>query len=97
MNKKMTTQVIFKIDKNLKAKAMKRAQSEGLPFAAVLKLATKAYVEGSLSVDLTSKEEFNPKTRREIEKALRDIKEGKNLSPGFTTAKEAIAYLRNIK
>ena len=46
----MTTQVIFKIDKKLKERAMKRAENEGLPFASVLKLATKAYVEGDLTI-----------------------------------------------
>jgi len=42
----MTTQVIFKIEKKLKDKAMKKAKSQGLPFALILKLITHAYVEG---------------------------------------------------
>jgi len=91
----MTTQVIFKIDKKLKDQAMKKAQSEGLPFGMVLKLATKAFVEGNLGIGLISIESFNPATGKVINKALKDIKEGKNLSSRFTTAKDAIAYLKS--
>lgn len=73
---------------------MKKAQAEGIPFASVLKLATKAYVEGQLDVGIVSNQPFNPKTRREVSQALKDSKEGKNLSPRFTSAKDAMAYLR---
>jgi antitoxin component of RelBE/YafQ-DinJ toxin-antitoxin module len=90
----MTTQVIFKIDKSLKDRAMKKAQGEGVPFASVLKLATKAYVEGQLDIGIVSNQPFNAATRREIASALKDIKTEKNLSPRFTNAKDAIAYLK---
>jgi antitoxin component of RelBE/YafQ-DinJ toxin-antitoxin module len=91
----MNTQVIFNLDKKLKEQAMKKAQNQGLSFGVILKLATKAFVDGDLNVGLISKEEFNPSTRKEIEKALKDIKAGKNLSPKFSSAKEAIAYLKS--
>lgn len=89
----MTTQVIFKIDKKLKDQAMKKAQTEGIAFASVLKLATKAFVAGDLDVALVEKEEFNAKTRREIEAAIRDIEAGRNLSPKFKTVAEMKKYL----
>ena len=89
----MTTQVIFKLDKKLKERAMKKAENEGLPFASVLKLATKAYVEGDLAIGVIPKGAFNPKTRREIAAALKDIKTGKNLSRAFTGVREASEYL----
>jgi hypothetical protein len=94
MTKTMTTQVTFKIDKKLKDLAMKKAQSEGLPFGALLKLVTKAFVDGSLSIGLV-REEFKPKVRKEIEKAIANAKAGKNISPGFSSAKDAVAYLRS--
>ncbi len=92
----MDSQVIFKIDKKIKAKAMKRAQDQGIPFASVLKMATKAFAEGELTMGLIETERFNEVTRREISKALKDIKKGKNLSPAFTNAKDAIAYLKKL-
>ncbi len=90
----MTTQVIFKIDKNLKDRAMKKAKGEGIPFASVLKLATKAYVDGQLDVGIVSSQPFNAKTRREITQSLKDISARKNLSPRFTSAKDALVYLK---
>jgi antitoxin component of RelBE/YafQ-DinJ toxin-antitoxin module len=92
----MTTQVIFKIDQKLKDQAMKKAKSEGLPFGAVLKLATKAFVDGTLSVNLAPTKVFNERASRMIEKELKDIKEGKNMSPAFNNAKDAINYLKRL-
>ena len=91
----MTTQVIFKIDKKLKEQAMKKARSEGVPFASVLKFATKAYVEGGFDIGIVEQHiAFNAKTRRLMDKMTKDINEGKNLSPRFTNAKDAIAWLK---
>lgn len=92
----MISQVIFKIDKELKQKAMQKAQNEGLAFAAVLKLATQAYVEGSLDVELVAQPRLNAKTRKMLLKEAREIRQGKNLSPAFDNAKDAIAYLKNL-
>ena len=92
----MTTQVIFKIEKRLKEKAMKKAQSEGMAFASVLKLATQAYVKGNLNVELVHQPTLNAKTRRMLTRELKEIKEGKNISPGFDNVQDAINYLKNL-
>lgn len=91
----MTTQVIFKIDKKLKDQAMKKAQSEGIAFASVLKMATKAFVDGDLRMGLVQEEKFNARTAREIKQALKDIKAGKHLSPTFKTVDEMMRYLES--
>lgn len=93
----MTTQVIFKIDKKLKDQAMKKAQNEGLPFAFVLKMATQAYVDNQLDVELVARPRLNAKTRRELIEISKDIKAGKNLSPAFNDVEDAIAYLKARK
>jgi antitoxin component of RelBE/YafQ-DinJ toxin-antitoxin module len=91
----MNTQIIFNIDKKLKDQAMKKAQNEGMPFGLVLKLATKAFVEGTLGIGLIQEPVFNKRTSSDIEAALKDIKNNKNISPKFKTAKDAIAYLKS--
>ena len=91
----MTTQVIFKIDRKLKELAMKKAQQEGIAFASVLKLATSAYVRGSLAVQLAPQLTLNAKPRRELTAISEDIREGKNLSPIFTNIQDAAAYLKS--
>lgn len=90
----MTTQVIFKIEKSLKEQAVKRAKSEGIALTSMLKMATKAFVAGEFNVGLIQSESFNSKTAKEIKKTIEDIDKGKNLSPSFKSAKEAIKYLK---
>lgn len=92
----MTSQVIFKIDQKLKTRAMRKAKSEGMPFASILKLATQAYVDGSLDVELVAQEIPNKKTRAVLARAHEDFKKGKNISPVFTNAHDAIAYLKQL-
>ena len=91
----MTSQVIFKIDKKIKERAMQRAQAQGVPLASVLKMATKAFADGQLTMGLIGTEEFNASTHREIGAALADIAKGKNLSPSFKDASSAIKYLKS--
>ena len=75
---------------------MAKVRLEGIPFASVLKLATKSFVEGSLDVQMVSRPVLNDKTRKMLDSALKNIKAGKNLSPGFDNAKDASAYLRAL-
>ena len=89
----MVTQVIFKIDKKLKDKAMRKAQHEGIALASVYKLATQAYIKGALDVQFAPPPSLNTKTRRELIKISQGIKEGKNLSPAFKTVEEMKKYL----
>lgn len=89
----MNTQVIFKMDKKLKERAMKKARAEGIPFSSVLTLATRSFVNGDLAIEAVQRPVLNDKTRKMLDLALKDIKEGKNLSPRFKSAKEMIAHL----
>ena len=93
----MTRQVIFKIDEKLKDRAMKKARKEGIAFASVLKLATQAYVDGALEVQLVAPPKLNARTRRELQGISEDIRQGKNLSPAFENATDAIAFLKSFR
>ena len=90
----MVTQVIFNIDKKLKDQAMAKAQHNGIAFSAILKLATQAFVDGDLSLELVHSEKFNVRTSREMRNALKDISQGKNVSSGFTSAKAIANFLK---
>jgi len=91
----MVTQVIFKIDKKLKDKAMTIAQDNGIAFASVLRLATKAFVDGHLTLGLVGSEKFNASVSKKLTDALVDIDKGRNISPVFTSAKEAAKFLKS--
>ncbi len=91
----MTSQVVFNIDSKIKAKAMKRAKEEGVPFASFLKMATQKFAEGELGITLVRREIPNAKTARALLKASADFRKGKNISPVFTSVKEMEAWLNN--
>jgi antitoxin component of RelBE/YafQ-DinJ toxin-antitoxin module len=89
----MISQVIVNVDSKLKNLAMKKAQKQGIPFSAVLKLAIKAFVEDKFGIGLVA--DFNKKTRKEMDEAMSDIKSGKNLSPRFASVGDARAWFDN--
>ena len=91
----MATQIVFNIDPKVKARAMKRAKSEGVPFASVLKFATKAFADGRLTLHIGTQEHFNAKTARTLRAALRDAKKGKGISPAFANMEDAISWLEH--
>lgn len=92
----MTTQLVIRIDQGLKNRAMDRAQKEGISLSSVLKLATKAYVEGDLEIKLTTKDELKDKMKIQLSKSLQDIKHKRNISKAFDNAEEAIRHLKML-
>jgi addiction module RelB/DinJ family antitoxin len=88
----MITTMLTKIDKKLKEQAQKTAAELGLPLSTVINNYLKSFVmekQVTFSAPMP-----NAKTRRDIQEAQKDYKEGKNISPSFSSAKDAIAYLR---
>lgn len=89
----MTTQVVFNLDTKIKAKAMKRAKDKGIPFAAFLKLASKAFAEGRVDFDLVE-EEVRPEKLKLWEQQSRLVEQGKGRH--FASAKEAMEFFENL-
>lgn len=56
----------------------------------------KASVANDLDFRVEKMENFNASTQKMIKRELKEIKEGKNLSPAFTNAKDAIDYLKSL-
>jgi hypothetical protein len=52
----MTTKVIFNINPKLKAAARKKARAQGLTMSAMLNLATRAYVNEDISIDIIGRD-----------------------------------------
>lgn len=91
----MESQVIFKLDKKLKERAMQRAQAQGVPLTSVLKMATKAFADGELMIGLIGTEKLNAATKREIRGALADIAKNKNISSPLKNAGSALKHLKS--
>lgn len=67
----MTTKVIFNTDSKLKAAALKKARGQGMTLSAVLNLATRAYVDNRMEVDVLG---------QMIERGREDIRRGRVIS-----------------
>lgn len=93
----MISQIVFTLDSKIKAKAMKRAKSVGIPFATYLRQAAEDFVEGKTSMAIVRAEVPNAKTARELRSATADIRNGKNLSPAFSIAEEMDIYLAKLR
>ncbi|MDO8552306.1 MAG: hypothetical protein Q7S01_02115 [bacterium] len=88
----MTTQVVFNIDSKVKARAMERAKREGIPFASVLKLATKAFAEGQFSIGIV--DEILPQKMRLLERESKLLDKGKGRR--FSSVKDALAFVEHL-
>ena len=88
----MTTQVVFNIDPKVKARAMERAKREGIPLAAVLKLAAKAFAEGQFSIGIV--DEILPQKMRLLERESRLLDKGKGRR--FSSVKDALTFVDSL-
>ena len=89
------TLISIKADTDVKDKAQKVARDLGLPLSTLVNaylrqlIRTKEahfYVEG----------ELKPAVKKRLDRIEKDVREGKNLSPAFHTAKEMDAYLDSL-
>ena len=52
----MNTKIIFNTDKKLKELAQKKARAQGLTLSAMLNLATRAYVDEHMTIDMLARD-----------------------------------------
>lgn len=90
----MKTMLNIKTEKSLKTKAQKVARDLGLPLSAVLNQYLKEFVQEQRIV-FQKPLVPNAKTRKILDEALKDIREGniEDFSPVFHNSKDAIAWL----
>ena len=92
MNTNTKTLLTVKTDKTLKKAAQRTAAEIGIPLGTLV----NAYLRQMVH---EQRVEFSapipkPSVGRSLVKASADYRKGKNISPGFTSGKEAIAWLR---
>ncbi len=93
----MTTQLLIKIDRGLKERVARKAKKNDLSLSDLVKMTFHAYDKGRIEPGLIQRpERFNAKTLKELKQISKDIKEGRNLSPVFRTAKEMDTYLDSL-
>ena len=88
-----TTVINIKTDKVLKSDAKKLAKNFGLPLSAIVNIYLREFVREKRVV-FSEPPMPNAKTRKILDQALKDIKQGKNLIGPFETAEEMMKSLR---
>lgn len=91
----MKTIINIKADKRVKDAAKKIAEELGLSLSAVVNAQLKQFVRNR-SLYFSTIPRMTKQLEDIVGRAEKDIKAGRNLSPVFTSAKDAIAYLKAL-
>ncbi len=88
-----TTMINIKTDPKLKEQIQQFSENVGISLSTLTTVMYKKIIR-ERHIDLTDAHVPNKKTARQLEKAEKDFHMGRNISPVFDNAKDAIAYLR---
>ena len=89
----MKTLLSIKVDTEVKKKMKRFAEKIGIPLSTLINANLKETLrEQRVSFALPLRP--NAKTAKLLRRAHEDYKKGRNISPAFETAKDAVAYLR---
>ena len=88
------TVINVKVDKETKEQARVLAGELGLPLSTIINANLKEFIRSG-KVTFSREPELKPEVWKQIQKASKDAREGKNISPVFTNAKDAIRWLKS--
>nr|KKS48660.1 MAG: hypothetical protein UV11_C0006G0065 [Candidatus Giovannonibacteria bacterium GW2011_GWF2_42_19] len=91
----MKTVINIKADKEVKEGAKKLARELGLPLSVVINAQLKQFIRNR-SLYLAEIPSMTPKLEKLLERAEKDLKSWKNMSPIFNSADDAINYLGRL-
>ena len=95
MNNLDKTIINIKVSKSLKRDVQELADEIGVPLTTVITANLKEFVR-SRSLTVSAFPRLKPEIEREIEVAVADFRKGENISPVFSSPKEAADYLRKL-
>lgn len=91
----MTTVIHIKADKEVKENAQRAAKDLGLTLTDVINAALRNFIR-TREVVFSDIPQMTPELEKLLGPIEEDIKHGRNLSPGFKTAKEMDKYLDSL-
>lgn len=89
-----TTVLNIKIDKRLKSQAQAVAKAMGVPMSIVVASNLREFVR-TRSITISDPPRLRPEVEKELLRLSKDAKAGKNLSPAFNNADEAVKWLES--
>lgn len=90
-----TAMINIKTDKKVKEEAQKLAAELGFSLSALVTASLNQFVR-TREVQFSALPRMTPYLEGVIKEVEKDIKANKNISPAFTNAREASAYLRKL-
>lgn len=93
-----TTVMSLKTDKNVKENAQKLAKKMGFPLGTLINAFLRQFIrDKAVHFSMEPMIPMSKALEKELGEIEKDIKTGKNMSPGFSNADEMIDYLDNAK
>ena len=90
------TLINIKADKEVKEKEQKIAHDLGMPLSTVINAYLRQFIR-TKEVHFSMERELKPAAKRRLDRLEKEAREGKNLSPAFSTAEEMDVYLDSLK
>ncbi|MBI4158209.1 MAG: type II toxin-antitoxin system RelB/DinJ family antitoxin [Candidatus Yanofskybacteria bacterium] len=90
----MKTMINIKADKEVKEMAQEVARNLGMPLSVVINAYLRQFIRQK-GVSFYVEGELKPSVKRRLDRLQKEALAGKNLSPAFKSAKEAIRYLHS--
>lgn len=88
------TTINIKADKEVKEQAQRTAKRLGMPLSVVINAYLKQFIR-TKEVHFSARETPKSHIRKRWDRIRKDIEKGKNLSPAFDNAEDAIRYLHS--
>ena len=86
------TTINIKADKDVKEKAQRVARDLGMPLSTVINAYLNQFIR-TKEVHFYLEGELKPAVKKRLDRLQREALAGKNLSPAFSSAREAAQYL----
>ncbi len=90
----MKTVLNVKTDKEIKEQAQKIAKDIGVPLSTIVNAYLKEFVREK-RVTFSVEPKLRPEVAQLLNRARKDLKAHKNISPNFSSAKDAVAWLNS--
>lgn len=85
----------IKADKGVKQKAQKVAKNLGMPLSTIINAYLNQFIR-TKEVHFSMEGMLKPAVKKRLDRLQKEAMAGKNLSPAFSSADEAIRYLRSL-
>lgn len=89
------TTINIKADKEIKEKAQKVAANLGMPLSTIINAYLNQFIR-TKEVHFYLEGELKPSVKKRLNRLQKEALAGKNLSPAFHSADEAIRYLNSL-